>query len=285
MCCRVVKERDRLVIVVTGTGPEAVGPINCARPAMEGAVMGVVLTFLCYDLPWAIAGLRSIVEIVSEEGTLNNALSPAGVSMASTMATLSTQDVVAQAFAKMMLCSERYRGEAQANWTPGIAGGLFIAPNPEGEPFVGAITDFFSGGGGARTFTDGVDSGGIFHSMASQMANCETVERRVPVLQVYRRELPGAGGPGRFRGGVAVEFATVPHKMPMRPAGLNRIGAGVSLPAGRGLSGGSPGAASRAVVLRGCDLSRLFSRGRVPTSGDELECREVEVLAAKSFTV
>src|SRR5712691_2575469 len=138
ICCRAIKQGDRLTIDLTGTAPQAPGSINCARPAMEGAVMGVVLISLCYDLPWAIAGLRSIVEIVSEEGTLNNAVSPAGVSMASTMAAISTQDVVAQAFAKMMLCSERYRTEAQASWTPGVNGDLFIAPNPEGEPFVGA---------------------------------------------------------------------------------------------------------------------------------------------------
>src|SRR5207253_3389306 len=103
MCCRVVKERDRLVIDLTGTAAQAIGPINCARPAMEGAVIGVVLIFLCYDLPWAIAGLRNIVEIVSEEGTLNNALSPAGVSMASTMATIAPHDVAAHPFAKLLL--------------------------------------------------------------------------------------------------------------------------------------------------------------------------------------
>jgi N-methylhydantoinase B len=285
LCCRVVKEGERLVIDLTGTSPQAPGSINCARPAMEGAVMGVILTFLCYDLPWAIAGLRSAVEIVSEEGTLNNALSPAGVSMASTMATLSTQDVVAQAFAKMMLCSERYRSEAQANWTPGVSGGLFIAPNPSGEPFVGAITDFFSGGGGARTFCDGIDSGGIFHSMASQLANCETVESRVPVLQVYRRELRDAGGPGRFRGGAAVEFATVPHRMPIRPGALNTISSGVSVPAGRGLSGGAPGAAARNLVLRGSNLARLFAEGRIPLSGEELDAASVYVPAAKSYIV
>jgi N-methylhydantoinase B len=283
ICVRVIKTGDRLVVDLTGTSPQAPGSINCARPCMEGAILGVVLTFLCYDLPWAIAGLRRIVEIVSEPGTLNNALSPAGVSMGSTMAPLSTQDIAAQAFAKMMLCSERYRGEAQANWAPGVNGTLLIAPNPHGEPSVGAITDFFSGGGGARTFTDGIDSGGIFHSMASRMANAETVESRVPVLQIYRRELEDAGGPGRFRGGVAVEFATVPHKLPIRPAGINNIGSGISLPAGRGLSGASPGAASRNVVLRGSNIAELFAAGIVPGSPEEIGASEIFVPAAKSF--
>jgi N-methylhydantoinase B len=285
ICVRVIKRGDRLTVDLAGTSPQAPGSINCAKPCMEGAILGVVLTFLCYDIPWAIAALRNIVEIVSEPGTLNNALSPAGVSMGSTMAPLSTQDVAAQAFAKMMLCSERYRSEAQANWTPGVNGSLLIAGNPDGEPFVGAITDFFSGGGGARTFTDGIDSGGIFHSMASQMANVETVESRVPVLQVYRRELADAGGPGRFRGGVAVEFATVPHKMPIRPAGLNNVGSGVSVPAGRGLSGASPGAAARNVILRGSNLAELFAAGRVPLSADEVSARETDVIAAKSFSM
>ena len=206
--------------------------------------------------------------------------------MGSTMAPLSTQDVAAQAFAKMMLCSERYRGEAQANWTPGVNGSLLIAPNPDGEPFVGAITDFFSGGGGARTFTDGIDSGGIFHSMASRMANAETVESRVPVLQVYRRELEDAGGPGRFRGGVAVEFATVPHKLPIRPAGLNNVGSGISVPAGRGLSGRLPGAASRNVDPARLEPRRRCSRpGAIPLAAEEVGSRAIDVLAAKSFTM
>jgi N-methylhydantoinase B len=284
ICCRVIKQGDRLTFDLTGTAPQAVGSINCARPAMEGAVIGVVLTFLCYDLPWAIAGLRNVTEIISQEGTLNNAMSPAGVSMASTMATLSTQDVVAQALGKMLLSSERYRNEAQANWTPGVNGGLMIAPNPGAEPSVGGITDFFSGGGGARTFADGIDSGGIFHSMASQIANAETVESRVPVLQLYRREQRDAGGPGEFRGGVAVEFASLPHKLPIRPAGLNTVGSGISIPAGRGLSGGSPGAAASNVVRRNSDVRRQFAEGRLPDDGEQIASPNIEVLEAKSFT-
>ena len=119
MRCKVTKTDDRLVVDMTGTAPQAPGAINCARPAMEGAVLGVFLTFLCYDLPWAVDAGRRIIEIVSEEGTINNAVSPAGVSMASIMTTLSTQDVVANAFAKMLMASDELGTEAQACWCPG----------------------------------------------------------------------------------------------------------------------------------------------------------------------
>ena len=284
MCCRVTKRADRRVVDLTGTSPQAPGPINCARPAMEGAVIGVILTFLCYDLPWAIAGLRNVVEIVSEPGTLNNASDPAAVSMASVMGTLSTQDVVSHAFAKMLLASERHRDEAQANWSPGFGGGLFIAANPAGEPWVGALTDAFAGAGGARTFTDGIDSGGIFHSMGSRMSNAETVEARVPALLLYRRELCDGGGAGRFRGGAAVEFGSIPHKLPIDPGVCVTFAAGVRVPAGRGLSGGHPGAATSNVILRGANVGELFAAGRMPASIEEITARSVEVQLPKMLT-
>jgi N-methylhydantoinase B len=281
VCCRIDKRGERITFDMTGTAPQVRGSINCARPAMEGAVMGVLLTYLCYDLPWAIGGLRPIAEIVSAEGTLNNALSPAGVSMASTTATLTTQDVVANAFARMLLSSAEYSREAQASWTPGISGGVIVAPDPAGEPHVGPVTDFFSGGGGARSDRDGIDSGGIFHSMASRLANAEMVEQRTPVLQLYRRELCDGGGPGRVRGGTPVEFATVPHKLPQRPAALNTLASGVSVPAGRGLAGGEPGSPAINIVLRGANIRELFAAGRLPGAPEDLTGTR-EVLEAKS---
>jgi N-methylhydantoinase B len=285
MCCRVIKRGDHLTLDMTGTSPQAPGAINCARPALEGAALGVVLITLCYDLPWSIGALRRVVDIVSTPGTLNDALSPAGVSMASVMGCLSTQDVVIHGVAKMLMASERYRAEAQATWTPGIDFAMMVAPSPEGEPAVGAIIDAFSGGGGARSFADGIDSGGIIHSMGSQVANAETVEQRVPVLQIYRRELEDAGGPGRFRGGVAIEFASTPHKLPIAPAGVNTVASGIAMPAGRGLSGGLPGAAAANVILRASELSALFARGEVPLSADAIPAREIEVPEAKSFNL
>ena len=267
MCCRVTKRGDRLAFDLTGTSPQAPGPINCARPAMEGAIMGVILTFLCYDLPWAIGALRNIVEITSEPGTLNNARDPAAVSMASVMGTLSTQDVVSHAFAKMLLSSERLpRRGLRRTGARASAAACSSPPTRAGEPWVGGLTDAFAGAGGARTFADGIDSGGIFHSMGSRMSNAETVEARVPALQLYRRELRDGGGAGRFRGGAAVEFASIPHKLPVDPGMCVTFAAGVRVPAGRGLSGGHPGAATSNVILRGANVGELFAAGRMPAS-------------------
>jgi N-methylhydantoinase B len=283
VCCRVSKQQDRLVFDMTGTAPQAIGAINCARPAMEGALLGVLMISLCYDLPWAIGALRNVVEVVSEEGTLNNAVSPAAVSMASVMGALTTMDVASTAVAKMLMTSEDFHSEAQANWAPGIHGGMFIAPGPDGRPAVAAITDPFGGGGGARTFADGVDSGGIPHSMASRVANVEVAESRAPMLQVYRREIPDSGGPGRFRGGVSIEFGGVPHKAPAF-ALFQTLASGVSVPAGRGLSGGFPGIAPSSTILRGSDVRESFAAGRVPTSADELSYERADTQEAKQFS-
>ncbi|HEX3833821.1 MAG TPA: hydantoinase B/oxoprolinase family protein [Solirubrobacteraceae bacterium] len=283
ICCRVTKREDTLHFDMTGTALQADGPINCARPAMEGAVMGVILTFLCHDLPWTIGGLRPAVQIVSEPGTLHNATGAAPTSMASVMATLSTQDVVAAAVARMLLSSDRHASEAQATWTPGICTASYAATSAEGRFSVSPLGNSFAGGGGARTFCDGVDTGGVMHSMASRIPNTETLEGRSPVLQLFRREMRDGAGPGRFRGGAGVEYACTPHKT-TGDASLNTLASGVAMPGGHGLSGGLPGAAVSNVVLRGSDIADVLSSGRIPMSADELAYTAAEVQEAKQLT-
>jgi N-methylhydantoinase B len=283
MRCRLTKTGDKLIVDMTGTAPQAPGAINCARPAMEGAVLGVFLTFLCYDLPWAVDAGRRIIEIVSEEGTLNNALSPAGVSMASIMATLSTQDVVANTFAKMLMASEEYSSEAQACWSPGINCPVMAGLDRHGEPFAHVFMDCCGGGGGARTFTDGVDTGGILHSMSSTIPNAETTESRAPVLQVYRRERRDSCGHGRFRGGVGIEFGILPHKNPI-PVVSVTLASGVEQPEGHGIAGGGPASAKSNVVYRDSNVRELFAQGVIPDSTELLKGREVDVLQAKDHT-
>jgi len=283
MRCRLTKRGDELTVDMTGTAKQAPGAINCARPAMEGAVLGVFLTFLCYDLPWAVEAGRRIVTIVSEEGTINNAISPAGVSMASIMATLSTQDVAANAFAKMLMASDEYRAEAQAVWSPGINCPVMAGLDRHGDPFASVFLDCMGGGGGARTYCDGIDSGGILHSMSSTIPNVETTESRTPVLQVYRRECRDSAGAGRFRGGVGIETGILPHKNPIPIASVT-FASGVSQPEGHGLSGGGPAPVKSNIVLRSSNARELFAAGSVPIAAGELDQREIQVLEAKDHT-
>ena len=282
--CLLTKTEQGLRFDLRGTAAQAPGPINCARPALEGVIAGVLLTFLCHDLPWAIGGLGAIVAIEVPDATIVSAASPAAVSMASIMAALSAQDVVANAVAQMLLGSQRHRVEAQATWSPGICGTTIAASTAAGARVIALLSESFGGGGGARSFTDGIDSGGVFHSMGSRIANVEALESRAPLLELFRREATDSGGAGRFRGGAGLEFAVTAHKLATAEGQLITRSSGVRVPAGHGLAGGRPGAPASQIVLRGSNVAALFEAGRVPSAVEDLDGRELEVLEAKSLT-
>jgi N-methylhydantoinase B len=139
------------------------------------------------------------------------------------------------------------------------------------------------GGGGARSFADGIDSGGIFHSVSSSLQNVETNESRMPILQLYRKERQDSGGPGRFRGGVGIESAIVPHKG-IQPLGVIITASGVSQPEGHGLSGGSPGVSKSNAILRGSNILELLASGVVPNSMEEIAAGKIDYCEAKDRT-
>jgi N-methylhydantoinase B len=119
--------------------------------------------------------------------------------------------------------------------------------------------------------------------MGSRIANAETIEARGALLQVYRREVPDSGGPGRYRGGVSIEFAAAVHKAG-GVATFNSTASGVAAPAGRGLAGGLPGAASSNLVLRDSDLWQRLGAGRTPTGPADVAAARADVREAKSLT-
>ncbi|HEY7630492.1 MAG TPA: hydantoinase B/oxoprolinase family protein [Thermoleophilaceae bacterium] len=283
IACRLTKTGDRLVVDFSGTAAQAPGAINCARPALEGAVTGVFLMFMCFDVPWSVGAAHRVLEIVSEEGTVNNAVPPAATSMASISGTLATQQAVANAFAKMMLASDRFREEAQAAWSS-IPNCLVLSGlDRKGVHFTTVDMNNCGGGAGARTFADGMDTGGIFHSMGSMIPNVETMESRAPELVVYRRQRADSQGHGRFRGGAGIEMALTPHKNP-EPLIHVVISAFNSQPDNQGISGGTPAAVNYSVVRRGSEVRELFAAGRIPTDARDVTSEHVDVLPAKAHT-
>ncbi len=274
------KQGDRLVFDYTGTSPQAPGMINCTRVGLEGGTMSAILPTLCYDMPWCPAGIMQQLDIISEEGTINNARHPAAVSMATVAAAYFTGMVACNTIAKMLAASERYQDEPQANWgTPCFS--TLSGRRENGQPFTGMLLDK-GGGGGSRTYKDGLDAGGTYGSPASSIANVETNERIYPILYVYRKFGQDTGGPGKYRGGTGTEVMIVPHRT-KDPIDMTVLGYGSTHPDPRGLYGGMPGSVNVQLLLKDADVRQQFRQGHVPRDLEETGFTRAHSTASKEL--
>jgi len=275
------KKGDRLTFDFTGTSPQAEGTINCTWAGLIGGILQVAFPLLCFDLPWSHGAVVDCIDIVSEPGTINNALFPAGTSMATVNACQSTGNLVWEAMAKMYACGpEELKREVIALGYGGVNMAVMAGKRTDGRTFVNLFTDSV-GGGGARNFADGVDTCGNYIAPAYGIPNVERVETLLPVLYVYRKERTETAGAGKWRGGVGLEYLITPWGNP-EPLEAVFIGTGASHIETKGVHGGDPGTVQRNIVLRGTDLEAGFAAGRVPLDGAAVTAREFEVAEAKS---
>ena len=258
--CTMTKRGERLAFDFAGTSPNAPGLINCTYSGLEAAVLSAVYIKLCWDIPWN-RGVRDCVEIVSELGTLNNCAYPAPCAMATISAVIVTIDAAWRCLAQLLLASDAHRDEAMAVWSGTSMAPIFAGISQHGFPFAATEMSHFGGGGGARTYADGVDTAGIVFNTTPNVPNIEDQEAEYPELYLWRRHLADSGGPGRYRGGCAGELAYTVYDAPEgRLEGLF-AGTGAEMPNGIGLDGGLPGSAIRITRVTGTDLQQRLSDG------------------------
>jgi len=277
------KAGDQLEFDFRGTDAQAAGPINCAYSGLVGGILQVLFPLLCFDVPWSHGAVWDCIDVVSAPGTLNNALHPAATSMATVNACQATGDLVWEAMARLYGCSPELREEVIALGYGGVNMGVLAGRRADGTSFVNLFTDSV-GGGGARSFADGVDTSGNLLAPAYAIPNVERIESLVPVLYVYRRQLADTGGPGRYRGGVGLEFMITPHGTD-EPMEAVFFSSGCSQPLSKGVFGGFPGPVQRNRLLREVDLRRQFAQGVVPTSVGDVGCASIDVMDAKDTSV
>jgi N-methylhydantoinase B len=278
------KRGDRLIVDFDGTDAQTKGGVNCTRPGLEGAVVSAMFSMLCFDLPWSTAGVREVVEIRSEPGTMNDALFPAAVSMASISGAWVTCRVVNGAIGKMLACSVPLAQESQAMWNPAFHGVIFAGTDADGERVTFFPLDQEAGGGGARSDGDGIDAGSNLHSISNAIPNVERNEQLYPVLQVWRRLMTDSAGAGEHRGGCGIEILYLPNEMTF-PMEAIVFSSGDDQPGAMGLYGGYPGSVQRHVVIRDSDVFAQLAAGHVPTGASEVDGARHEVLAPKMRTI
>lgn len=187
--------------------------INCTYAGMRGGVMIALLPILAHDIPWSAGGLMRCFDLVSEEGTINNATFPAAVSRGPIGPAWLTGTLVAECLSQMLDRSVDLGKSVQAaccgTWDTAVIAGL----DERGEvpvPFLNILMEPMAGGYGARPQADGMDTGGLFCIPMGRIPDTEMSEFLYPMLVLWRREETDSGGPGRMRGGVSASLAFTP---------------------------------------------------------------------------
>ncbi|HLB12520.1 MAG TPA: hydantoinase B/oxoprolinase family protein, partial [Dehalococcoidia bacterium] len=282
--CRLtaIKSAENLTLDFTESAPQAPALINGCYSGLRGGIMSSLLPMLCYDMPWSPAGLWRAIDLRTRKGTIVDAEWPAGVSMSSISACWAARITVNVCLGKMLAASEALRDHAMASWQGAWPGQNLAGINQRGEPFGTMILDAMAGGSGARTWKDGVDSGGIISSLGSAAANVETNEYFYPLLYLYRRQVPDSGGPGKYRGGVSASHAFAPYRTPS-PLVSALFSHGVEQPPSSGIGGGYPGSTADYAMVRDSNLWELFKSGLMPQELKDLAGKP-ELIPPKAVT-
>ncbi|GAA2055385.1 hydantoinase B/oxoprolinase family protein [Williamsia deligens] len=279
------KRDDHLTFDFTGTDPQ-VGVINCTYAGMRGGVMLALLPILAGDIPWSAGGLMRCFDLVSEEGTINNATFPAAVSRGPIGPAWLTGNLIAECLAQMLDRHIEFGENVQASccgtWDTAVVAGL----DERGEvpvPFLNIMMEPMAGGYGARPVADGMDTGGLFCIPMGRVPDTEMTEFLYPLLTLWRREEPDSGGPGRHRGGVSASLAVTPHGTSV-PMGLVFASAGKAVAQNSGLAGGLPGNTGLEILARDTAITTILSDGAIPGSVAEIGGRqEIGACYAESY--
>ena len=276
LVCTITKRGDRLTIDYEGTDPQVEGFANSAYGGLRAATLSAVCIMLGYDLTWN-DGVARCVDIVAPRRTAVTAEYPTPVSMSTISAIIVNLNLVFGALSKLLLASPKHHDEAMANWCGTSLGVSMIGPNDRGVMTVAPESSHFAAGGGARTYADGVDTGGIIINTTANIPSIEQTEAEYPLLYLFRRQLTDSGGPGKFRGGMSAGVAIVPY------GGAGDLqttfaGVGADTPNAYGLGGGLPGAAVRFIRYTGAGLPALLA------SGDGLSGSEETIPGERAIT-
>ncbi len=258
------KTGDRLIFDFTGSDPQASKGINLPYHATFGVCFSAVLATLAYDLP-KNHGIFRPIEVIAPKGTIVNPVPPAPVSMNTTSGAKIVLYAASSTLMQGLATHERWQNEVMA-LTVGRRNVRHAGINQYGTYYVSNLSQTPIDGGGARSFQDGVDSGGGTKSCP----NVEWIERNFPVLYLFRRHAKDSAGAGKFRGGVGAETAFAINDAPERKIKGVAYGVVGLKNSGQGIFGGYPGAPAVVELSKGTKLRELITEGAPLDRRDDL---------------
>jgi N-methylhydantoinase B len=263
----VSKAGDRIVFDHDGTSDQT-GVLSISYGAWRAGIMSPLVRLLCDDTNYALGGALRRLEFKPSAGSLFCASHPAatgnpgiGICQSGSLATT--------ALSRMLSTVGDERQDVFAVAGTSIYPISALAGTDQSGNYFGTIhMEPMAGGLGAFKNADGEDTGGTVYDALALAPNVEYSEQYFPILFLYRRELAGSGGAGRYRGGNSGIFAYVPHRADVIDHYTATSGSAV--PTSLGLWGGHPGATNRDLLKRDTDVLEQLRGGRIPQDLSEL---------------
>jgi N-methylhydantoinase B len=248
---------SEILVDWTGTSAEVKAGINAPVPFTKAAVYAAIRSVLSPDIPNA-QGFTRAITVSAPEGSIVNPRSPAPCG-ARGITGFRMMDCLMGALAQAV--PDRVAADGSGGSTIPSIGGI-----NNGEPYV--FVETMMGAWGATTSNDGQD--GVAHLGANQSnIPIELIETNYPLRIERYGYVADSGGPGRHRGGLAIErvFKFLGDK------GLLTIRSDKRRFPPFGLAGGGPGSGSLNVINPGTADERVLPV--LLTEPFELRCGDV----------
>ncbi|HUA76082.1 MAG TPA: hydantoinase B/oxoprolinase family protein [Acetobacteraceae bacterium] len=229
LVCTVRKRGTDMEIDWAGSSPQVKGAINNTHSYTAAASFTAAICVLGTEIPNNDGVFRAI-RVRAPAGTIANALPPAACA-ARGLTGFRMLDCCLGALA--LLYPDRVPAASEGGNT-GITVGGFDAAR---KPFI--YVDFLSGAWGGRPWADGLEGNtNMFANMAS--FSVEVIEAEQPLEVLEYGIVPDSGGPGKFRGGMALSRT---WRM-LAEEGILQVRADRATHRPYGLQGGAPGTPS-----------------------------------------
>jgi N-methylhydantoinase B len=227
---------SELDVDFTGSSPQVKGAINCVLSFTRSSVYACVRCLLPPTLP-NNEGYMRVINVIAPPGTIVNPLPPAPVA-ARGLTGYRIANAVMGALAQV---APENVPACESGGDTGISLGGYDARR---RAFV--FLEFLVCSWGGRPFADGIDG---VASMVVNFSNypAEVIEREYPLRIEEYGFLADSGGPGKFRGGLAL----VRRYRFLEESGTFQIRSDRGRFAAYGLAGGGPGRRSRNVLNPG----------------------------------
>jgi N-methylhydantoinase B len=255
-----VKE-DEVIVDLTGCDAQAEGNINSTLANTHAAAYYVMIAVVDPGIP-PNSGCYRAIKVQTRPGTIAHPLLPGAVA-----ARTNTSQKIVEAMLRALAPAVPARVTAGSHGQICTCG--FGGRDPRtGQPFI--YTDIQGGGSGARPFRDGRD-GQDSHLPRFMNTPVEVLERQFPVRIERYEFIADSGGPGMYRGGLAIrrDVRVLADRVSFaRYADRHRL-------APLGLFGGLPGALGAFVLNPGTAGERVLkSKGLdMLADGDLLSVR------------